>query len=170
MIKNALFCLIVTLCSTLGVMYLASLPRTNYLCKCLIFPNGTPEKTYLIKVSRDSVITTIVGNRSHYINIMIAREKYADLEGDSVFSDIRRHSSRKLSPSEYAFIKNSLGNLRDEECENYFINDSWSELLQFGNNQYLIFLGNKKQEKFADFIRALMNMSPMPIDKTRWTW
>lgn len=138
-----------------------------YLCTCLIYPNGRSYNTYLIEVSKDSVITTTLGTRSQYTKTKIAADEFIDIEKNIIFDDIQRKTSRKLNQTEYNCIKERLWILRKEEFENNYVKDGWSRLIQYGDKQRIILVEDRRQEQHIRLTSILMDLSPISIDMSR---
>ena len=158
-------CAMLTICSCNKKIY------DDKICRCFIFPTSSINNNYYIEISNNGMIKTSLGIRSKTILPVIFKDMKINPNEIHLFRKIQLQKKEKLHTTDMNKIQNSILNLKDIECKNFFVqswaNDAWGIILLAGDKQYIFLYSEHRNDELGTIVKALINSSPIQIDMNK---
>ena len=155
-------CAMLTICSCNKKIY------DDKICRCFIFPTSSINNNYYIEISNNGMIKTSLGIRSKTILPVIFKDVKINPNEIHLFRKIQLQKKEKLHTTDMNKIQNSILNLKDIECKNFFVqswaNDAWGIILLAGDKQYIFLYSEHRNDELGKIVKVLINSSPIQID------
>lgn len=117
------------------------------------------------------MIKTSLGIRSKTILPVIFKDVKINPNEIHLFRKIQLQKKEKLHTTDMNKIQNSILNLKDIECKNFFVqswaNDAWGIILLAGDKQYIFLYSEHRNDELGKIVKVLINSSPIQIDMNK---
>lgn len=169
--ETILFVLSIFACAMLTICSCNKKTYDDKICRCFIFPTSSINNNYYIEISNNGMIKTSLGIRSKTILPVIFKDVKINPNEIHLFRKIQLQKKEKLHTTDMNKIQNSILNLKDIECKNFFVqswaNDAWGIILLAGDKQYIFLYSEHRNDELGTIVKALVNSSPIQIDMNK---